>query len=754
MDIALGARQERHLMRQRGAGARPIQGNFGFVFKAGPLQISTQSPIQDAPKAIVETSETRRETILPSSINQPELPANAIERLAAQEEPLPEPEPAKPKRKAPKKRKALFTKKKPSTTRPTRSAIDKKNHGHGHEVSSEETAATVVPEKTTIAIANVKKPRLKGPSDVMQVEDDFIFRRRRSEKEANVASSQPEPAQDSQPIDSRKRNLKRNATAIEELQDLPIIPEPEHDHSPAETLPQIKKVKTVTDIVLDRAHAEGIGKEKKTKAKTSSKRKREMESLDINEEAVGPAIPQVEPSPDTKPTKRERKANQKRDMKPIPPEDPKAVADVEEYMQAEKATVLVKKPAVKASRTRPAKAEKVTTSRPEIAEAGKEAAEDVLVEKNSAPVKKTTKTRRGRKVGDESPIEVPAGEVIQDRIEEATTSKRKPATRIRRTKAVELSPETLSIETEQDLAQHSAAPVKKQASRALRGEKGSEKGSIHDVPAMKDPKDLMTSVQPVESESKTKAAPLPRARKGRKIAQTHPETPVPVQEEDLTKKTSSRERVPLAEQDANTSSPQKLSLLEKSATSAELDDFAEELSKSKRARTTKAVTRAPRKATVRNEHTPEEETADRSTIRENIPCVPKTVVVDPAERDRRTSATKDKTSSDDLIKAKTASAPKKSALPKERAEKTTTHTLPTANKDEDDDMDAGLFAPMSKLATSSGLSSARAARKAPVKKAQNYDQQRLKAITAQDEDVDLSDVFDGIAVIAASSLKG
>lgn len=591
----------------------------------------------------------------------------------------------------------------------------------------------MVPEKKSTVVANVKKPRLKDPGEVIQVEDDFIFRRRRSDKEADRQSSQSEPAQESQPIKSRKTNLKRNATAIEELQDLPNIPDSEHDHSRPGTLPEAKKAKTVTEIGLVRAHADNTGKEKKTKAKTSSKRKREMEPLDLNEEAVEPAVPQLELSPHAKPAKRGRKATQKRETKPIPQEDLEVEADAGENMQADKPTAPVKKPVAKTSRARSARAETVTKSRLDIAEVGKGAPEHVIIEENSAPVKKTTKPRRGRKVADEPLIEVPPGEVIQDKFEDAPTSKRKPALGVRCTKK---EVESLPTETEQDPAQHSAAPVKKPTTKALRGKKGSEKSSIHDIPATEDPKDMIIPVQPIESESKTKAGPIPKARrKGRKIAQTHPETPVPVQEEDLTKKTSSRDRVPLAEQDANSSSsPQKLSLVEKSAGLSEHDAFADELPKPKRARTTKAVTRAPRKAAMRVEHTP--------------------AVVDLAEHDLQAKTTKEKTSLDGSVKGKTASAPKKSALPKKLAEKATTRAISAANKDEDDDMDAGLFAPMSKLATSSGLSSSTVARRGPVKKAQKYGQQRLKAIAAQDEDVDLSDVFDGIAAIAASSLKG
>ncbi|TIA13547.1 hypothetical protein D6C80_06194 [Aureobasidium pullulans] len=42
-------RHERHMMRQRGAGARPIPTNFGFIFQAGPIQLSATTPAESPP---------------------------------------------------------------------------------------------------------------------------------------------------------------------------------------------------------------------------------------------------------------------------------------------------------------------------------------------------------------------------------------------------------------------------------------------------------------------------------------------------------------------------------------------------------------------------------------------------------------------------------------------------------------------------------------------------------------------------------
>ncbi|THY20000.1 hypothetical protein D6D01_06933 [Aureobasidium pullulans] len=42
-------RHERHMMRQRGAGARAIPTNFGFIFQAGPIQLSATAPTEAPP---------------------------------------------------------------------------------------------------------------------------------------------------------------------------------------------------------------------------------------------------------------------------------------------------------------------------------------------------------------------------------------------------------------------------------------------------------------------------------------------------------------------------------------------------------------------------------------------------------------------------------------------------------------------------------------------------------------------------------
>ncbi|THZ70427.1 hypothetical protein D6C85_05954 [Aureobasidium pullulans] len=42
-------RHERHMMRQRGAGARPIPTNFGFIFQAGPIQLSATTTTESPP---------------------------------------------------------------------------------------------------------------------------------------------------------------------------------------------------------------------------------------------------------------------------------------------------------------------------------------------------------------------------------------------------------------------------------------------------------------------------------------------------------------------------------------------------------------------------------------------------------------------------------------------------------------------------------------------------------------------------------
>ncbi|THV73075.1 hypothetical protein D6D29_09211 [Aureobasidium pullulans] len=42
-------RHERHMMRQRGAGARPIPANFGFIFQAGLIQLSATTTTESPP---------------------------------------------------------------------------------------------------------------------------------------------------------------------------------------------------------------------------------------------------------------------------------------------------------------------------------------------------------------------------------------------------------------------------------------------------------------------------------------------------------------------------------------------------------------------------------------------------------------------------------------------------------------------------------------------------------------------------------
>ncbi|KAL1301967.1 hypothetical protein AAFC00_002422 [Neodothiora populina] len=122
-------------MRQRGAGARAIQGNFGFVFKAG------SNPVQKPPstqKAQPPQEPFNGYTVDGFAFTKKRSPSVAVPRIkqhesnvlietkveAAEAIPAADDEvdlkavlSERPIRKAPKKRKALFTKKKPATKR-------------------------------------------------------------------------------------------------------------------------------------------------------------------------------------------------------------------------------------------------------------------------------------------------------------------------------------------------------------------------------------------------------------------------------------------------------------------------------------------------------------------------------------------------------------------------------------------------------------------------------------------------------------
>ncbi|KAK6000243.1 hypothetical protein QM012_003875 [Aureobasidium pullulans] len=85
---AIDARHERHMMRQRGAGARSIPTNFGFIFQAGPIQVSDKTvselplPANTSPTAHVHTQPHHTsESTLPS-----EVPAQKRKRVVREDE--------------------------------------------------------------------------------------------------------------------------------------------------------------------------------------------------------------------------------------------------------------------------------------------------------------------------------------------------------------------------------------------------------------------------------------------------------------------------------------------------------------------------------------------------------------------------------------------------------------------------------------------------------------------------------------------
>lgn len=671
-----------------------------------------------------------------------------LETLSVAAEEAPEPEPSKPKRKATKKRKALFTKKKPPIVRAKSSAVPDTIDDHvqpenevgdpTHVAQQEEKNNTEEKQedelsfdKSPVVAKTAKRVKRKLLIELDEkvvpgkkvVEDDFVFRRRR------LAASTPDP--EKEPIVETLEQQSKDAP-----QDAPVE-QTKGKTKPKPRIPQTKR-KIISEVIED---APAVSENEHRPPEKTTKRSRK-------EKAAQPAIMEQ--------TTQEPVESQTLAYEDVPTMEIRNAAS----------SPFTKKSARRGKKVVQDAAEEMATTNP-------------IMDEDPLPVgKPPRKIRRAAKSitdemqpgVDEDAASVPTTKTVKKSRKAVTTAaemETEPAPRKRVKKAVveasrptdpESQPE---IEASQPLEEVSV-PAKKPIAKPRRGKKIIEhvekKVMVEDISALAGPAEE-TTVKPRRVRAKISnyiatetpvieqpenPAPKTGRRKAAASIITGPSldentTPAPV--------TTKRKRQPLSEQEANTSSPQKLPL-------AGNDGVQEETTKSKRAKTAKTTTKprmtkrvnVPLEDELNSKHLAIEsaEQVHTSTTEHANPLECKSPFQPRKGRSKKPievfSGDKLTTTNDAEPVSAVVETPPEPVPPKRLTASKTIAQKPASQKSQDTDVDADLFAPMTTTTSLSG---------GPRKQARKPAVKPKRMFAARDEDVDLSDVFDGIAALAA-----
>ncbi|THW59275.1 hypothetical protein D6D20_06626 [Aureobasidium pullulans] len=253
---ATDGRHERHMMRQRGAGARPIPTNFGFIFQAGPIQLSATTTTESPP------------------------PTNASLPVASPAEVQKAPELSPPAEKAVPKRKRVIREYEEEdqvwfSKRPKKSTTAQQDESH---------IASTTPGETAVDSAQIQPPIENKPAKRKVVRKRILVPKSR-QKAPTDPEPEPQPRPDQLPVAPEptaedvtkpKRKTRAKALVVSKNKpnrvDIPIEPlqdDGREDESNNHALHDIPSVKPATfeKIQSNGETPEGVAEPKKrTKA--------------------------------------------------------------------------------------------------------------------------------------------------------------------------------------------------------------------------------------------------------------------------------------------------------------------------------------------------------------------------------------------------------------------------------------------------------------------------------------------------------
>ncbi|THV70681.1 hypothetical protein D6D28_04987 [Aureobasidium pullulans] len=249
-------RHERHMMRQRGAGARPIPTNFGFIFQAGPIQLSATTPAGSPP------------------------PTNASLPAAFSTEVQKAPELSPPAEKPLPKRKRVIREDEDEdqvwfSKRPKKSTTAQQDESH---------IASTTPGETAVDSAQIQPPIENKPAKRKLVRKRILVPKSR-QKAPTDPEPEPQPRPDQLPVAPEptaedvtkpKRKTRAKALVVSKNKpnrvDVPIEPlqddgrEDESNNHPLHDIPSVKPA-TFEKIQSNGETPEGVAEPKKrTKA--------------------------------------------------------------------------------------------------------------------------------------------------------------------------------------------------------------------------------------------------------------------------------------------------------------------------------------------------------------------------------------------------------------------------------------------------------------------------------------------------------